>query len=381
MARDYYGILGVDKDASEQEIKKAYRKLARKYHPDVNPSEEAADTFREISDAHEVLSDPEKRRIVDMGGDPPDPRGGQPGGAGGFSGFGSGGLGDIFETFFGGGAGGGGPRSRTQPGNDALLRLTISLKEAFTGVRRDVTVDTAVRCEHCDGTGSESKSDPTTCPQCHGSGQVEEMQRSLLGNVVTRRPCPTCQGFGTRIEDPCTRCDGEGRHKKRRDVQINVPAGIGDGMRIRLGGEGEVGRGGGEPGDLYVEVSIKPHKVFTRQGDDLHLTVRVPMIDAALGTELTVEDLAGEEQAVSVAAGTQPAEEVTLEGKGMPRLRGSGRGDMIAHVDVHVPTDLDEKSRDLLEKVRDHRKDRSRVDADGDGEESLFSRIRHLFHR
>ena len=382
MARDYYGILGVEKSATDAEIKKAYRKLARKYHPDVNPGdEEAAEKFREASLAQEVLLDPQKRQIVDMGGDPMEERGAAGGGFGG--GFGGGGLGDIFAEFFGGGAGGSrGPRSRVQPGNDALLRTTISLEEAYSGLKKQVTVDTAVLCDRCEGTGSASKSKPVTCDGCGGMGEVQEMQRSFLGNVMTSRPCPKCQGFGEVITDPCNHCGGDGRVKKRRDLTVNIPAGIGDGMRIRMASQGEVGHGGGPAGDLYVEVSTKPHAVFERNADDLHLTVRVPMVDAALGTNFTIDQLDGEELNIDIEPGTQPGESIKVEGKGMLRLRTDGFGNLFAHVDVVVPKELDKKTRELLEKVRDSRDEGARVRESGDGqEESFFSRIRDRFRR
>ncbi|GAB2511233.1 Chaperone protein DnaJ [Corynebacterium atrinae] len=374
MARDYYGILGVAKSASDAEIKKAYRKLAREYHPDINPSEEAAEKFREASVAHEVLTDPEKRRIVDMGGDPMEQAGGMPGGGGGF--------GDIFEAFFGGGMGGGsrGPRSRVQPGNDALLRVSITLEEAFAGVKKDITVDTAVVCDHCEGTGSESKSKPVTCGNCHGQGEVQEVQRSFLGNIMTSRTCPVCSGFGEIIEDPCTRCGGDGRMKKRRDLVCNIPAGIANGMRIRMAGQGEVGHGGGPAGDLYVEVATRPHPVFEREGDSLHVAVVVPAINAALGAEVSLEDLQGEKLTIKIPQGTQPLEQIHLAGQGMPRLRREGRGDLIAQVNVVVPTDLDEKTRKLLEQVRDHRGESTHVQRD-DEDSSFFSRLRGKFRR
>ena len=380
MARDYYGILGVDKDATDQEIKKAYRKLARKYHPDVNPDDEAAaEKFREASVAQEVLLDPQKRQIVDMGGDPME----QGAGAGGFSGFGGGGLGDIFAEFFGGGAGGSrGPKSRVQPGNDALLRTRITLEEAYTGLKKKVTVDTAVLCDSCGGTGSESKAKPVTCDNCNGMGEIQEMQRSFLGNVMTTRPCPKCQGFGEIIEDPCNQCAGDGRVKKRRDLTVSIPAGINDGMRIRMASQGEVGHGGGPAGDLYVEVHTEPHPVFERNADDLHLTVRVPMVDAALGASCTVEQLDGEELTLDIAPGTQPGESITLQGKGMPRLRTDGFGNLHAHVDVVIPTDLDKKTREALEKVRAAGHSGTEVHHAGDNQgESLFSRFRDKFRR
>lgn len=376
MARDYYGILGVDKDASDSEIKKAYRKLARKYHPDVNDTDEAAEKFKELSTAYEVLTDPEKRRIVDMGGDPMEAGGGMPGG--GFAG--SGGLGDIFEAFFGGGGTSRGPRSRVQPGSDALLRTEITLEEAYKGVRKDITVDTAVLCDRCQGTGSESKAKPVTCHTCHGSGEVQEVQRSFLGNMMTTRPCHTCHGYGEIIEDPCQHCAGEGRMRKRRDLVVTIPAGIADGMRIRMAGQGEVGHGGGAAGDLYVETRVKPHKKFQRDGDNLHVNVRVPMVDAALGTSLTSHDLAGEPVELTVPAGVQPGETIVIEGEGMTRLRGEGHGDLIAHISVMVPTELEPRQKELLEEIRNLRAEHSSVDEENE-DGGFFSRLRDKFKR
>ncbi|WP_018296057.1 molecular chaperone DnaJ [Corynebacterium lubricantis] len=375
MARDYYGILGVDKNASDSEIKKAYRKLARKYHPDVNPSEEAAEKFREASVAQEVLTDPEKRRIVDMGGDPMEQGAGQPGAGG----FGGGGFGDIFEAFFGGGSRG--PRSRVQHGSDALLRTSITLEEAFSGVKKDVRVDTAIVCDHCEGTGSESKAKPVTCDNCQGSGQVQEVQRSFLGNVMTTMDCPKCDGFGEIIPDPCKKCSGQGRVRARRDLVVTIPAGIADGMRIRMAGQGEVGHGGGPAGDLYVEVSTQRHPVYKREGDNLQMKLRVPMLDAALGTSLTGVDLGGEEYTIDVPAGTQPNAKITLEGQGMPRLRAEGRGNLVADVQVTVPQDLSDEAREALEQLRAARDgDQPAVEDEG-GDGNFFSRLRDKFKR
>ncbi|ARU46555.1 molecular chaperone DnaJ [Corynebacterium silvaticum] len=378
MARDYYAILGVERDATDNEIKKAYRKLARKYHPDVNGSDEAAEKFSELSIAQEVLLDPDKRRIVDMGGDPMEQGGGGGYGAGG---FGGGGLGDIFEAFFGGGGASRGPRSRVQPGNDALLRTSLTLEEAFSGVKKPITIDTAVLCDLCEGTGSKTKAKPNVCGHCGGTGEIQQVQRSFLGNVMTSTPCPVCQGTGEVIPDPCDKCAGDGRVKAQRDLVVNVPAGISDGMRIRMAGQGEVGHGGGPAGDLYVEIHIRPHAVFQREGNDLHLKVHVPMVDAALGVEVNVDSLDGETVAFTIPAGTQPAERIVVEGKGMPQLRNTGNGNMIAHVDVMVPTALDETSRSLLTQLREHRDEAAKVSQAEDGEESLFGRIRNKFRR
>lgn len=375
MARDYYAILGVERDATDNEIKKAYRKLARKYHPDVNDTEEAAEKFSEISIAQEVLLDAEKRRIVDMGGDPMAQGGGDAGyGAGG-------GLGDIFEAFFGGGGGSRGPRSRVQPGSDALLRTTLTLEEAYLGTKKPITIDTAILCDRCEGTGSKSKSKPNVCSTCNGSGEIQQMQRSFLGNVMTSSPCPTCRGTGEVIPDPCDKCGGDGRVRTQRDLIVNVPAGIADGMRIRMAGQGEAGPGGGPAGDLYIEVMMQQHPVFQREGNDLHMSVHVPMVDAALGATTSVESLSGDAIDFEIPAGVQPAETIVIEGKGMPQLRGEGFGNMIAHVDVSIPTQLDEKSKELLNKLRDHRSDESAVRTADDSDDSLFGRLRNRFRR
>lgn len=378
MARDYYAILGVEQDATEAEIKKAYRRLARKYHPDVNPSEEAAERFREASLAQEVLTDPEKRRIVDAGGDPEDPGFGR-GAAGGFN---AGGFGDIFDAFFGGGGGGGPRASRVRPGSDALLRMDLTLEECFTGVQREVTVDTAVLCDVCDATGSKSHSAPVTCPTCHGQGQVMEIQQSILGRVQVARACPRCQGTGEIIRDPCEECAGDGRVRARQDITVNIPAGIRDGMRIRMSGKGEVGPGGGPSGDLYVEVRVEEHPCFVREGDDLHVTVHVPMVDAALGTSVDVDMLDDSVVTVAVEPGTQPEAVVRVKDAGMPHLRREGHGNLIAHVDVSVPTELDRRSRELLEELRDRSQETSGVrTTENERSGGLFSRLRGKFGR
>ena len=355
MAKDYYAILGVDREADDASIKRAYRKLARELHPDVNPGE--AERFQDVKNAYEVLTDPQKRRIVDLGGDPLDTGAGRGGGgAGGFAGAGFGGLGDIMDAFFGaaGGTGGRGPRSRVQPGEDALIRIDLSLEECATGVARELTVDTAVLCSVCTGTGAEAGSAPVPCDTCGGRGEIQNVQRSFIGQVVTARPCPVCRGVGEIIPNPCQQCGGDGRVRSRRKVTVQVPPGVGDGMRIRMAGQGEVGPGGGPAGDLYVEVSEARHEYFVRDGVDLHAHVALPMTAAALGATIPQRTLEGEEE-LHVEAGTQPGTVHTLRGKGMPRLRSSGRtdgrGDLLVHLDVQVPDKLDARQTELLREL------------------------------
>ncbi|MGV9827267.1 MULTISPECIES: molecular chaperone DnaJ [unclassified Gordonia (in: high G+C Gram-positive bacteria)] len=382
MATDYYGILGVAKGASDQEIKRAYRKKARELHPDVNPSEE--DRFKEVTTAYEVLSDPEKRRIVDAGGDPlAGP------GAGGFGGFAGGGLGDVFEAFFGsgsgfggGGFGGGrGPRGRVQPGEPALVAVELDLEECAAGVNKEITVDTAILCDVCHGSGTNGDSKPVTCDICKGAGEIQAVQRSILGQVMTVRECPTCHGTGEVIPDPCRKCGGDGRVRSRRTMTVRIPAGIESGMRVRLAGQGEVGMGGGPAGDLYVEVTERPHDVFIRDKDDLHCTLRVPMADAALGAEFDVPTILGDSTTVAIAPGTQPGQVVKVRGQGMPHVNSGVRGTLHVHLDVHVPTKLDAAQSEALRNYRAGSGEQidlvtaSAAAAPG----GLFSRLRNAF--
>ena len=381
MARDYYAILGIGRDASDQEIKRAYRKLARELHPDVNPDDGAQEKFRDVSAAYEVLSDPEKRRIVDMGGDPMESAAA---GGGGFSGAGFGGLGDVFEAFFGGMGGAGGqrrPRGRVQPGSDSLLRTRLSLAECAVGVTKHLTVDTAVLCDICQGAGTNGNSSPVRCETCGGAGEVQTVQRSFLGQVMTSRPCPTCRGAGETIPDPCRQCSGDGRVRSRREISAPIPAGVANGMRVRLAAQGEIGPGGGPAGDLYVEIVEQPHDTFVRDGDDLHCTIRVPMVDAALGSTVVVDTILDGPTEVNIPAGTQPGEVSTLRGHGMPKQRSSARGDLIALLDIEVPSKLDSKQSDLLQKYKATRNgERTEVlSAQSEHSSGLFSRLRASF--
>jgi molecular chaperone DnaJ len=373
MATDYYGVLGLSRGASDTEIKKAYRRLARDLHPDVNPDPGAKERFQEISRAYQALTDPDKRRIVDLGGDPFDTGGG--GGAGSpFAGAGFGGLGDIMDAFFGAGATTRGPRSRVRAGGDALIRLELDLDETVFGTTQDITVDTAVLCDGCTGAGTAPGTHATTCTTCAGRGEVQSVQRSFLGQVVSSRPCPTCGGTGQVIPEPCPKCGGDGRVRARRNIPVKVPAGVEDGMRIRLTGHGEVGPGGGPAGDLYVEIVERPHPVFTRDGEDLHCRVTLPMTAAALGTTLTLETLDGEEE-VDIRPGTQSGSMLTLRAKGAPRLRATGRGNLHVHVEVETPTRLDAEQEKLLRELATLRgEDRPASAPEGQG--GLFSRLR-----
>ena len=376
--RDYYGILGVPRNASADEIKKAYRRLARELHPDLNPSEEAQERFKEVTAAYEVLSDPQKREIVDLGGDPLASGGGAGAGAGPFGGFA-----DIMDAFFGGATmGGRGPRSRIRPGADALVHLDLDLSETAFGASRDLTLDTALLCTTCQGAGTAAGTHPETCQTCNGRGEVQSVQRSFLGQLVTSRPCPECGGVGSRIRHPCPDCAGEGRVRARRTITVKVPAGVEDGMRLRLSGEGEVGPGGGPPGDLYVEIRERRHPIFTRDGDDLHCQVKLPMTAAALGTVVKFDTLDGQES-LSVKPGTQSGSVVTLRGRGVPHLsRGVGRGDLHVHLHVETPDPLDSEQERVL---RELAKLRGETAADytvarNDGANGgLFSRLRDAF--
>ena len=370
---DYYGTLGVAQGATDDEIKKAYRRLARELHPDVNPDPSAQERFKEVTKAYEVLSDPQKRQIVDLGGDPLSPGGGGfPGGAQGFGGFS-----DIMDAFFGGG-GSRGPRSRVQQGSDALIRVECDLSETAFGAQRELSIETAVLCGTCDGQGTAPGTLPTTCETCRGRGEIQQVQRSFLGQVMTSRVCPRCTGTGTVIEHACAECHGDGRVRARRTLTVKIPAGVEDGMRIRLAGEGEIGPGGGPAGDLYVEVHEKRHPVFTRQGDDLHCTISLPMTAAALGTSVPLETLDGTED-VDIPPGTQAAEVFTLRARGVPHLRGTGRGNLHVHLDLQVPTKLDDEQAELLRKLAALRGEERPGLVAKSGGGGLFGKIRDAF--
>jgi molecular chaperone DnaJ len=380
---DPYELLGVSRDADDATIKKAYRKLAREYHPDVNPDPAAQERFKEVSHAYEILSDPQKRAAYDRGGDP-------------FGGFGAGqgfSFTDIMDAFFGGAAQGGtaagrGPRPRVRRGQDALIRLDIELAEAAFGVTRELKVDTAVTCETCHGEGTAPGSHPTTCETCRGAGEVAHVQRSFLGEIRTLRPCAACRGFGTIIADPCRDCGGDGRVRSRRTLTVKIPAGVDTGTRVQLAEQGEVGPGGGPAGDLYVEINVARHETFARHGNDLHCTVTIPMTAAALGTTIGLPTLEAdlpdvpEQDAtfdLEVRPGTQSGTEQTLRGRGVPGLRG-GRGDLIVTVAVETPTKLDPAQEELLRQLATLRGEEQPEGQMRAAAKGVFGRFRDAFN-
>ncbi|MDP3209183.1 MAG: molecular chaperone DnaJ [Rhodoglobus sp.] len=342
---DHYEVLGVERTATPEEIKKAYRRLARELHPDVNPSADASERFKEVTHAYDVLSDPRERQQYDLG-----PQAGFGAGAN------FGGFGDIFETFFGGGGGRTtGPRSRRERGQDGLLKVELDLDEVMFGSKRDLEVTTAILCTTCDGSCCTPGSSPVRCDICGGSGSIQRTMRSLQGNVVTSNPCGTCQGYGTIIADPCVTCAGKGRVRAARTIPVDIPAGVETGLRLQMPGQGEVGPAGGAAGDLYLEIKVRHHETFSRNGDDLLATVEVPMTAAILGTTTTLKGLDGD-ILIDIRAGTQSADVITVKDRGVTHLRGSGRGDLRVGIQVVTPTKLSGKERELVEQLASARK-------------------------
>jgi molecular chaperone DnaJ len=375
VANDYYAVLGVRRDADADEIKKAYRRLARELHPDVNPDPQTQERFKEITQAYEVLSDPGKRQMYDMGADPF-----AQAGAGGPGGFAAGfPFSDIMDAFFGAGAGPRGPRSRARRGRNATIRVELDLSECAFGTTRDLVVDTAVVCPTCSGEGTAPGTHPETCDVCAGRGEVSQVTRSFLGQVMASRPCPACGGFGTVIRRPCPECDADGRVRTRRTIKVRIPAGVEDGTHIQLAGEGETGPGGGPAGDLFLEIVQRPHAIFERQGDDLHCTVTIPMVAAALGATLKVETLDGPAD-IDIRPGTQSGQAIPLYNQGTAHLNSSGRGDLLIHVTVETPSKLDPEQEQLLRELAKLRGEESPPGKFSPGQQGFFSRLRDAFN-
>jgi molecular chaperone DnaJ len=371
--RDYYEILGVERNADEKALKSAFRKLAMKYHPDRNPGDAEAELrFKELNEAYQALSDPQSRAAYDRFGHEAFAQGGAggPGGPGfgnDFSDF----MSDIFENFFGETRGRrGGGRGGRERGADLRYNLEIDLEDAFNGKTETITIPTSVACEACSGTGAKAGSKPRTCPTCGGIGRVRAQQ----GFFTIERTCPNCHGRGEVIDDPCDSCGGSGRVTRERTLTVNIPAGVEDGTRIRLAGEGEAGLRGGPAGDLYIFLSIKPHAFFQRDGADLFSRVPISMVTAALGGEFTTPTIDGSDAKVKIPAGTQTGKQFRLRGKGMPVLRSRDTGDLYIQVVIETPQNLTKRQRELLEEFEAECSKETHPESHG-----FLSRVREFF--
>ena len=378
MATDYYELLGVPTSATEEDLKRAYRRLARELHPDTNPDAAAAERFKEITVAYETLRDPERRRRYDMFG-PEGARAGAGAGAGGDPfGAGMGGLGDIFDAFFGGGggpfgAGRGRRRAGPMQGRDAQVRVELDFEDAVFGTEEEVTVRLPLACETCEGSGARPGTYPSTCSQCGGSGEVSQVRQSLLGQMVTSHACPRCGGQGQEITSPCRTCGGDGRVVQERSLMVEVPPGVDDGTTLRLSGRASVGPRGGPPGDLYVHLDVRPHPRFQRQGYDLVHELHLSMTQASLGVQLRFETLDGTEDLV-VPQGTQTGRVFRLRGRGVPHVDGRGRGDLLVRVVVDTPTGLSSAQDSLLRELAAERGEEV-----APADTGMLSRIRSAF--
>ena len=371
--RDYYDVLGVSKDADEEEIKRSFRRLAQRHHPDVDKSPDAEQRFKELNEAYRVLSDSQRRAAYDMFG-----HAGVDGAAagGGFEGFGGGfgPFGDIFDAFFGGSPAGARRRNRVVAGSDLRYDLTIDFAEAVFGVGKEIAFTTLVACPRCSGAGGEPGTEPETCPECNGTGERRRVAQTILGQMVNIVTCTRCRGEGRIIATPCGECGGDGRVKQDRTLQVTIPAGIDDGQRIALEGQGEAGPRGGPNGDLYVQVKVRPHPELLRRGTELYHELPVTFPQAALGATVSVPTVEGTEE-VEVPPGSQHGQEIRLRGKGVPRLRGAGRGDLHVVLNVVVPAKVSKRERELLEQLREV----SGPAVVPKGSPSLLDRLRDLF--
>ncbi|MDG6335390.1 molecular chaperone DnaJ [Glaesserella parasuis] len=370
--KDYYEVLGLQKGASEQEIKRAYKRLAAKHHPDKNQgSKEAEEKFKEIKEAYEVLGDNEKRAMYDQYGHQAFEHGGGAGGFGGFGGGGFGGFEDIFSEMFGGGFGGGGRRQRVVRGDDLLYDLEITLEEAVRGVKKDIRIRTLVQCDTCHGSGAEAGSKVETCPHCHGSGRVRRQQ----GFFMTETVCPSCHGTGRKIEKPCKSCHGDGRVEKTKNLSVTIPAGVDTGNQLRLSGEGAAGENGAPAGDLYVVIHVKDHDIFVRDGSNLYCEVPISFTMAALGGEIEVPTLDGRVK-LKIPAETQTGKLFRVRGKGVTSARGGYAGDLICKVIIETPVSLNEEQKELLRKLEESLEDKGQHRPKHEG---FFKGVKNFF--
>ena len=348
--RDCYEILGVSKGASDDEIKKAFRQQAKKYHPDLNPdNKEAEEKFKEVNEAYEILSDPEKKSRYDQfgyAGVDPSYNQGQGGGfGGGFGGFGGGGFGDIFDTFFGGGGFGSGNTNAPRQGSDIEISAEITFEEAAFGVKKELSFKRVEVCSDCNGTGAKKGTQPETCPDCHGTGQIKRMRQTMLGNMMTQSPCSRCGGKGKIVKTPCPTCSGQGRTQKNKKIRLDIPEGIDNGQYLQKRGFGNAGANGGPYGDLLIGIRIKPHELFRRKGADVYCDVPIDFAEAALGAEIDVPTIHGKIKH-KIPEGTQSGTSFVIKGKGIKKMLG--KGDHIFKVNVDVPRNLSSKQKDLL---------------------------------
>ncbi len=347
--QDYYDVLGVPRDASQETIKKAFRRLAMQYHPDRNNEASAEARFKQVNEANEILSDPEKRAMYDRFGHAAT-QGGAEGFARGFDGFGFGGLGDIFDAFFGGQQGRGGQRGPMR-GADLRRSMTITFEEAVFGTEKEFEMQTAELCSVCNGLRAEPGTEPERCPTCNGSGELRRTQQSIFGQFVNVAMCDRCRGEGRIVGTPCKNCRGTGREKKKRKLSVKIPAGVDSGSQMRLTGEGEIGANAGPRGNLYLQINVKQHELFRRDEDDLLLELDLNFAQVALGDEVRVPTIDGEPQQLRIPAGTQTGELFVVRGKGVPHLRATGRGDMIVRANVVTPKGLSKEQKDLLKQL------------------------------
>ncbi|CAM3814165.1 molecular chaperone DnaJ [Mesobacillus zeae] len=368
--RDYYDVLGVSKSASKDEIKKAYRKLSKKYHPDINKESDADEKFKEVKEAYEVLSDEQKRAHYDQFGHT-DPNQGFGGGdfGGGFGGFE-----DIFNTFFGGGGGRRRDPNAPRQGADLQYTMTLKFEEAVFGKETEIEIPREETCDTCGGSGAKPGTKPETCKHCQGSGQLNVEQNTPFGRIVNRRSCPYCEGTGKEIKHKCTTCSGSGMVQKRRKITVKIPAGVDDGQQLRVAGKGEPGINGGPQGDLYIVFHIRTHEFFERDGDDIYCEMPITFVQASLGDEIEVPTLHGKVK-LKIPAGTQTGTRFRLKGKGVPNVRGYGTGDQHVIVRIMTPTKLTDKQKDLLREFADV----SGQTPLGEHEESFFSKVKRAF--
>lgn len=364
---DFYQLLGVDRSASQDEIKKAYRRLARELHPDANPDNaEAEAKFKQVAEAYEALSDPQKRANYDRFGSASGPGGGDP--------FGGGGFGDIFDAFFNMGGGGGGGRPTSNRGADLQVTADLTLEDTVHGLAKEVTITTAVACETCDASGAAPGAQVNQCLQCAGAGQIRQVRQSILGQMVTTAACPRCAGEGQVVSEACSDCSGEGRQVKDQTYTVDIPAGVSHGTTLRLSGRGAVGPRGGTAGDLYVEIRVARHPVFTRDGDNLLADLHVAATQAALGATISFDTIDGAID-VEVPAGTLTGKVFNFREHGIPKLRGRGRGALVLSVVVDTPTGLDDEQAALLRQLAELRGEAVKPASDG----KLFSKIKSAF--